>query len=1046
MNTTRNIQYLNIGEDLLQMFCDSRIEASIRGIQEKYSELRDRVNAISENWIKVSGKDYYIYWKKKILIPDTRKMKRTYWGFYKDASYRDVLSFIRHCPPEVSEEFRQEAEYEKSVLPSKFENKLSGLDAVGMDISVAGQIFRDVECPMVNRGMYIMLDQGIVTEYVIVDSPVSCYYSPRRGKCGSVTNDCAAVKISYHAFSESDTLFDIAEHYGVIPDRLGEDDKKMLKQFAILYRQGVRIEEEGSLKAYITDNRIRELLGYTFEYDKMKKDVLKEEIDLTSDSMASVSLKKYLDECDYHRARIQKYNSRWYLSDEEKGHWDLWHIGSSSDRQEKENAKSSENRYRIRIKGGAIARNPLADIRYDAVVGIDFGTKSTIVAVQDGNDAIIPMRVGMADYLEAPSGEHYRNPTVIQFIDFRAFCRAYKSQPGRPYTSWEDVKISHEALKDMIDAKESSEYTAFISDLKQWAGGKYARQKGVHKVIRDKKGFRYDLKDYSELTEEDFDPIELYAYYLGLFINNMHTGIYLDYLLSFPETYSLEAREHMLSSFRKGIKHSLPEDIFEDEEVNAAFRVRQSSSEPAAYAACALEQYGILPTDQGIFYGIFDFGGGTTDFDFGVWKNAPEDEFSYNFIISHFGSGGDKTLGGENLLELLAYNVFSDCRIPAGRTCSNLQIMRERRIVFYKPAEGAVFPGAEALVSSEESAFLNSKQLMEVLRPIWELHETFRRWSEASAAGTEETIVCGNNGSLLLHRDSSITARVNLFNEKGSNKIEVDLDVDMDLVNETFNTRIEGGVRNFFEAMREVYKEKKIASEDPVHIFLAGNSSKSKRVSALFMHYMKEYDKVMFSDREDEAETAGEGSRTVSSGTSKNFLLFPPLGTKEAIEIQNRRGIKNHGDDLMAPTGKTGVAFGMIMCREGSMIRVESELKKTAQIKLNYYVGINYRRKFRMIFDRMVEYDKWLVFMKVPQDAETFEVYYTESPEVALGNKEIKNDPSIHKKKCLLDKSGENAYIYFRFVSPSELEYVVAGEDGVEEEKYISSVYKVDLQ
>ena len=156
--------------------------------------------------------------------------------------------------------------------------------------------------------------------------------------------------------------------------------------------------------------------------------------------------------------------------------------------------------------------------------------------------------------------------------------------------SWEDLKISHEAFENMIAANQSSEYATFISDLKQWAGGRYGKYDEGHIVIRDQKGTRYEINAYDSLTDEDIDPVELYAYYLGIFINNMHTGIYLDYLLSFPETFSLEVKKHLLSSFQKGIRRSLPESILNDEEAKAAFRVRQGPSEPAAYAVCALEQ------------------------------------------------------------------------------------------------------------------------------------------------------------------------------------------------------------------------------------------------------------------------------------------------------------------------------------------------------------------------------------------------------------------------------------------------------------------------
>ena len=100
----------------------------------------------------------------------------------------------------------------------------------------------------------------------------------------------------------------------------------------------------------------------------------------------------------------------------------------------------------------------------------------------------------------------------------------------------------------------------------------------------------------------------------------MHNGIYLDYILSFPVIYEKTIRDKILDSFNKGLKKSLPEVLVNNDEVMSSFRVRSGASEPAAYAICALEEYNFeLKTGEKIFYVVFDFGGGTTDFDFGVW-------------------------------------------------------------------------------------------------------------------------------------------------------------------------------------------------------------------------------------------------------------------------------------------------------------------------------------------------------------------------------------------------------------------------------------------
>ena len=65
--------------------------------------------------------------------------------------------------------------------------------------------------------------------------------------------------------------------------------------------------------------------------------------------------------------------------------------------------------------------------------------------------------------------------------------------------------------------------------------------------------------------------------------------------------------------------------------------------------------YGPKDENEKYLYGIFDFGGGTTDFDFGVWRGASDEEYDkYNcdFILECFGADSDVHLGGENILEM----------------------------------------------------------------------------------------------------------------------------------------------------------------------------------------------------------------------------------------------------------------------------------------------------------------------------------------------------------------------------------------------------------
>lgn len=396
---------------------------------------------------------------------------------------------------------------------------------------------------------------------------------------------------------------------------------------------------------------------------------------------------------DTVRADLTAYD-KMQLEDPNRGSWELW------------DALHDETENKVDVGRYFYARDPRTDIFEGGLVGIDFGTKSTVVAIKGDTETITPIRVGSGQLDAAVKAKHYENPTVMEFIDIESFMQAYASREGRPLTSWADITTSHTAFEDWNNIDKTENYFAFFGELKQWAGDSSRNIR-----IRDKKKKEILLPPYAELHEGDFDPIEIYAYYIGLYINNMHRGkIFMEYLLSFPVTYTLDVRKRILNSFRRGLRHSLPQGIVQDEQCMQKFHVEQGVGEPAAYAVCALQEYHLRPqNDEKIAYAVFDFGGGTTDFDFGIWRKAKvPKERRFNYVIEHFGDGGDKYLGGENLLELLAFEVFK----------ANADALRKTGISFFCPPECKEFSGSEVLLRNSQEARSNMRSLMEKLDDV----------------------------------------------------------------------------------------------------------------------------------------------------------------------------------------------------------------------------------------------------------------------------------------------------------------------------------------
>lgn len=825
------------------------------------------------------------------------------------------------------------------------------------------------------------------------------------------------------------------------------------------------------------------------------------------------TLKEQLLQCDYQRAMLDKYDEK-LLTDPKRGHWELW----DWDDFHKDGAKVS-------LPERWVARDPADDIN-QGIVAIDFGTKSTVVVYENERLQRLPLQVGNGSYSKGVDKDNYENPTVIQFIDLQSFMKAYNARAGRPYTSWNDTTVSHTAFQNMNNDS-SKLYYSFLTNLKQWCGN------GKPLVLSDKKDFVKDLPAYQDLDgDEEADPLAYYAYYLGLYINNMisEKHLFMHYIMSFPVTYEKEIREKMLHSFEAGLKKSLPTAILSNPEAMKLFSVEVGASEPAAYAITVLQEYGFDPSgDEKIYYAVFDFGGGTTDFDFGFYQEAESERYDYKLV--HFGENGDRTLGGENLLSLLAFEVF----------VHNQKKMLESRIPFTWAVDKSDFQGSEAFIKDSREAHANMHNLMEALRPLWEDPQG----KDAQTIQSEESI--------------SFTA----FSEDGKMIPNFSLSIDdpdggqpLDL-EKIIQDRILRGIKNFFMAMKESFEqysgENGIESLDGVPsiaIFLGGNSSKSERVKRLFGQVLglereaipedevvhdetspeisdemlwdmiKKMDEdvleqeiedileeIMGSElvekvpddfrnqlsvqlqkmtannmltkevketperlmefliytmpwetpetlnaylkerlidyyfKEQERSAAKKKAKRTSSmsasdtslvmqwlgadkdGKIPEFTLYPALGTAEAIERQEVIWKENPDlkpEELVRPTGKTGVAYGLLSCRNSGTVQVVTLLQDEERTPFQFYVGRNKKRRFHPIINRNTPFNTWHYFIDASND---FDLLYTKMPEAMGGNVSATIAKQIH---VILEQPHSDANVYIGPVNANTVAYVIA--------------------
>ena len=769
----------------------------------------------------------------------------------------------------------------------------------------------------------------------------------------------------------------------------------------------------------------KRVFGYDFDYRARVKQVLGRNVKVTL-SADGAELSGSLLNCDKLRADLLPYSEN-LLTDINLGHWELY---EAADKGDIEADLPREKPW--------YARPPQMDVAENGTCAIDFGTKSTVVVCRDREARLL--RVGRGDLSKAPAAADYENPTVVELRDLEGFIKAYKARAGRPYTQWEQLTVSHQAAEAIFqNDDDSSVYYSVFGELKQWANAKDRRLR-----LRDRRGKDLELKPYAELPEGDFDPIEVYAYYLGLYINNMHNRIYLDYLLSYPVTYEKKVREHIRQSFERGLRKSLPPAILRDEAMMEMFRVASGASEPAAYAISALEEYGLQPKKNGdiigkpVAYAVFDFGGGTTDFDFGV-EEIPSNG-RYKYVIHRFKAGGDHYLGGENILDLMAYEVYQD----------NLDKMREEDIPIVLPPNCKKFAGAETLVKEQaeasQQAYMNIRRLAREMRCIWEREKDYRAKFEQGDV------------SLILFSNKL---------KNGSDKREVSLKIDVDKLENCIKERIRRGVENFFTAMMHAFAGREVY---PIHIFLAGNSCKSAFVRPLFDEYIRRYEKEV------------EAGIHASSGREKSargiFELHPPLGVEwpetpsesaDAAKKPARPGLgkpkagapvaeakssaeKNKpAENRLAKdfdqlrTGKTGVAFGLLRTRIGGRdVRLFDDDAVKGEIPFPYYLGdIDRDEHFRVRVGLEIPYGRWIQFTYA--DEPEFELYYTKEAGCLQGG----YGPSdVEHLRCRLNGSDvrDDAHVFIRKATPTGIEYAVGLESDFNAGEFKGKIYKKELK
>ncbi|MGL2643162.1 hypothetical protein ACQJ7P_07640 [Helicobacter pylori] len=646
--------------------------------------------------------------------------------------------------------------------------------------------------------------------------------------------------------------------------------KEVSEEEKIKFKQALRVlhvivNNSTSLRYLSDDNQ--KFLEDLAQAEKITNEQIEKALKIVSTSDVDVdfeAFKEMMLKVDSVAVGLKSY-SQSQLLDLDGGHWDLEVPSLSKERVTFRFDNLDPNGKEMDF----YARSSLKDLNKQGVVAIDFGTKSTTAAYMDNNGEYRLLSIG--GLVDDTILTKFENPTIMEFRYKENFRNAYNVLDHRPFTEKNDIEVAHEAQKNAAGVKGNDLYR-FFSQLKQWAG---ADEKQNFRDFKED----FPLESFTNCT--DFNPIEIYAYYIGRCINNMENGVFLKYFLSYPIKYEKHQAEKIRESFERGLKKSLPRHVFGDEKTDKTFKVELRASEPCAYAISALKSYGFFKSeklDKPVYYGVFDFGGGTTDFDFGKWEKSASPKFLYK--MTHFSSGGDKYLGGENLLELLAFEAYGQ----------NFQTLKAKDIVIAEPNYDRIDTQRfGSFMQNSSGARLNLQTIASELRPFLEnldanIIEAIEEGEEFEIKGFEKEF------------------KIQLFDRNGNEVEEDGFRVDYKELLNLLKDKIDDGVANFFAGFSKVMAENIDNQCRAFHIFLGGNASKSVLVKQAF---------------ENAKENQLKAYKQKTSKDDFTFILYELLGT----EASDKQILELTGEDVsntpayLKPTCKTGVAFGLLESR-----------------------------------------------------------------------------------------------------------------------------------
>ena len=498
------------------------------------------------------------------------------------------------------------------------------------------------------------------------------------------------------------------------------------------------------------------------------------------------------------------------------------------------------------------------DYKTSEVAAIDFGTSSTCIAInEDGSARKVLLSI------EDPGNGHnhaYENPTNLLVRNWKKLYEIWKDREIKTplvkrYSRIDDnsdgVYNQGYILKEQVKDASKTELKALATQLKlvpyhiltlndrQYLSPYQMDRDGIRTVEL--------VADYDEQNEEKFDPISFYSYLLGRVITSpLNNKIITKFFVTVPVKFEEKVKKAILKSIKAGLLLAYPENL------RNVLTVSEGYEEPVAFigAVCGRKDIREENWDVGSKFAVFDFGGGTVDFSFGIYRDADDDdddECEYDRIIEVINTAGEDRSGAEYMIHSLSYYIYE----------LNQDEMRENRIPFVVPVgekEIENFP-VDLLKGNTEYAVYNVKKMNEnISRLLFE---------DDDIEGTSI-------------RDE-INDTIELQDENGEMKL-INLVYDLDELRLVLKDMIRRLVDSFDGLIKENFKD-----GDPyenLHIFRGGNASRSKFLEEILE---EKYGDILTADKKSAIHFIDEDS-SVEGVKPKTAVVFGELKLRSESE------------------------------------------------------------------------------------------------------------------------------------------------------------------